>query len=217
MEGLRSGFPGMPGSTYPSPAWSQQRRQQRRRRRRRWRRRRRRRRRWLRGPRSPRLGDAGFRRSLLSHPGIRWLLQRAPGFAGVAAPARPLSPPHAPTSTPSRGPGRAAWLHPGPRRGGGAPREARVGREGWTPPHPHRSPLPSVRCPALGLARGASELWVPLTVRPLCACAVVASSAQAVCVWRYSLLPVTEKWQLPKRGSSLLRCCGQAGLACLRR
>ena len=43
---------------------------------------------------------------------------------------RSLSPPHAPTSTPSRGPGKAAWLHPGLRRGGGAPRRRAWGEKG---------------------------------------------------------------------------------------
>ena len=156
--------------------------------------------------------------------------------------ARSLSPPHAPTSTPSRGPGTAAWLHPGLRRGGGAPRRrawgekcaevtpecseqaagSRLGSAAWAPappPTPHRSPLPSVRCAALGVGGWASGLWVPLTVRPLCARAVTASSEvrKRACVWRYCLRRVSEKWQLPKRGSSLLGCCGQAGLAYLRR
>ena len=125
-------------------------------------------------------------------------------------------------------------------RGRGPP-EARVGREGcrgdtgaWRAevlaparfrglgprPTPHRGALPSDRCPALGVGGGAaSELWIPLTVRPLCACAVIASSEvrKRACVWRYCLWRVTQKWQLPKRGSSLLGCCGQAGLAYLRR
>ncbi|KAG8518141.1 hypothetical protein J0S82_017287 [Galemys pyrenaicus] len=82
--------------------------------------------------------------------------------------ARPRSPPPAPTSTLSRGPGAAAWLHPGaaagaPRAEGRAraPRGARWGCGGEArapraeapapaglgrlrpPPRPHRSPLPS--------------------------------------------------------------------------
>lgn len=81
---LRRGSPA-PGSTHPSPAGSQQRRQQQRRRR-------------LRGPRGPRRGDAGVRRSLSSpHPGLRRRrLRRAPGIAGNAARARPdpRPPPH---------------------------------------------------------------------------------------------------------------------------
>ena len=164
--------------------------------------------------------------------GSRLRGRRGPGPAPIPA--------SRPTSSPSHGPGTASWLHPGPRRGGGAPREARVGREGcrgetraWRAevlapagfrglgprPTPHRSLLPSVRCAALGRRTGALELRVPLTVRLLCACALVASSEvrKRACVRRYCLLPVTEKWQLPKPGSSLLGCCGQAGLACLRR
>ena len=84
--------------------------------------------------------------------------------------ARSLSPPHAPTSTPSRGPGTAAWLHPGLRRGGGAPRRRAWGEKGaeatpergeqkcwhpldsaaWALPHPPPGPPPLRSLPRAG-------------------------------------------------------------------
>ena len=139
MEGLRRGWrgcgsPRTPESTHPSPVWSQQRRQKRRGRRR------------LRSPQGPRQRDAGVRHRLLPHLSLWRRLRLEPGIAGVAAPGRPLSPPHAPTSTPSRGPGTAAWLHPGTRRGEEAPWEASVGRQG---------------CPGKTRARRAEVLALP--------------------------------------------------------
>ena len=139
MEGLRRGWrgcgsPRTPESTHPSPVWSQQRRQKRRGRRR------------LRSPQGPRQRDAGVRHRLLPHLSLWRRLRLEPGIAGVAAPGRPLSPPHAPTSTPSRGPGTAAWLHPGTRRGEEAAWEASVGRQG---------------CPGKTRARRAEVLALP--------------------------------------------------------
>lgn len=175
--GAAAQAPRTPGSTHPSPAGSQQRRQQRRRR--------------LRGPRGPRRGDAGVRRSLSPHPGLRRRrLRRAPGIAGGAAPARPRSPPPAPTSTPSRGPGAAARLHPGVAVGGRradcsgeGPRGACGGCEGEArarrlevpapaglgrlrpPPRPHRAPSPP---PPAGLRSDRSLGPPPLRASRVC-------------------------------------------------
>ena len=170
MEGLRLGLPWTPGSTHPSPAWSQQRRQQRQRRR------------WLRGPRGP-SGEI-LASAAASHPNSSscrvWGERRASWT--LRPHARPTSPPHAPTSTPPAFQAPPPGCTLGRGAGEGPPREGCVGREGCqgeagarreevpaparlpgSGPHPIPPPEPPALCSQFPCRRGALQSpWHPI-------------------------------------------------------